>query len=96
MKMNKKLNLHRVGLENNSFRQSWINLWDFNEFVKMSDLKLVYLKRMFNNLFLSMWHTRPVRWLFSWKKCEKKQHWLLLKGLEIQKNINAKLWETAW
>ena len=56
MKQNKSLNLHHVGLENN-FRQRWINLGDFNKFAKMPDLKLGYLKRMFNNLFLSMWHT---------------------------------------
>jgi len=87
MKQNKSLNLHHVGLENN-FRQRWINLGDFNKFVKMPDLKLGYLKRMFNNLFLSMWHTRPARWLFSWKKCEKIKHWLV-EGLEIQEKYQC-------
>jgi len=66
MKQNKSLNLHHVGLENN-FRQRW----DFNKFVKMSDLKLGNLKRMFNNLFLSMWHTRPARWLFHEKNVKR-------------------------
>ena len=70
--------MHRVGLENN-FRQSWINLWDFNKFVKMSDLKLGYLKRMFNNLFLSMWHTEVLSDDYFHEKNVKRYNTDLLK-----------------
>lgn len=71
--------MHRVGLENN-FRQSRINLWDFNEFVKMSNLNLGYLKRMFDNLFLSMWHTEiPVRWFWFDEKNVQRYNTDLIK-----------------
>lgn len=63
----------------------------------MSDLKLGYLKRMFNNLFLSIWHTEVLSDDYFHEKNVKRYNTDLLKVWRFKKismlETVVQLWE---